>query len=341
MSNRSKKPAVTILDVAKYSGVSYSTVSRVANGYEFVKPATREKVQKAMDELGYVANLKARSLAGGRSNMIGLLVFDLENSYFTEVVRGIDAEASALNYDMVISTTHQRLDREKTYIGQLTSGIVDGLIIMLPQNIEAWLEPLRQRDIPYVLIDHESGLGQGHIIRTANRRGAIGATNHLLDLGHSRIGLITGTSSVQSGRERVEGFYQAYADRGLQVDEGLIVQGDFDEKSGYTAAMKLLKRDNRPTAIFALNDAMALGAYQAAEELEIDIPSQLSVIGFDDIPEASYVRPRLTTVRQPQREIGRTATRLLVELIEDSDRELETITLETELLLRQSTSRPQ
>ncbi len=341
MSQRSKKPAVTILDVAKHSGVSYSTVSRVATGYEFVKPATREKVQKAMDELGYVANLKARSLAGGRSNMIGLLVFDLENSYFTEVVRGIDAEASALDYDMVISTTHRRLDREKSYITQLASGIVDGLIIMLPQNIESWLEPLRQRDVPYVLIDHESGLGQGHIIRTANRRGAIEATNHLLDLGHRQIGLITGTPSVQSGRERVEGVHQAFAERGLSVDSALVVQGDFDEDSGYACAMKLLQTDNRPTAIFALNDAMALGAYRAAEELHIDIPSQLSIIGFDDIPEASYIRPRLTTVRQPQREIGQNAMRLLVELIEDSERELETITLETELIVRQSCSKPQ
>ena len=256
------------------------------------------------------------------------------------MVRGIDAEVSALNYDMMISTTHQRREREKAYIGQLTSGIVDGLIIMLPQEIESWLEPLRQRNIPYVLIDHASGLGQGHIIRTANRRGAIEATNHLLNLGHKRIGLITGTPSVQSGRERIDGYQQALAESQILIDDGLIKQGDFDEKSGYRCAMRLLQREDRPTAIFALNDAMAIGVYQAAEELGIAIPKALSVIGFDDIPEAKYLRPQLTTVRQPQREIGRTATRLLVDLIENPDRELETITLDTNFILRKSTQSP-
>ena len=342
MGQSSKQSAVTILDVAKHSGVSYSTVSRVANGYEFVKPATRERVQKAMDELGYVANLKARSLAGGRSNMIGLLVFDLEDKYFTEVVRGIDSEASKLNYDMVISTTHQRLDREKAYISQLTSGIVDGLIIMLPQNIDEWLTPLRQRNVPYVLIDHESGLGQGNIIRTANRRGAVKGTNHLIKLGHTRIGLIAGTQSVQSGRERVEGFRQAFAEHQLDVDESLILQGDFDEISGYECGLELLKMASRPTAIFALNDEMAIGVYRAAEELGISIPDQLSVVGFDDIPEVKYLRPNLTTVHQPKREIGKRATQLLVEMIEDKgekERELQTITLDTELIERQSTAR--
>ncbi len=338
MAQSAKKTAITIMDVAKHSGVSYSTVSRVATGYQFVKPATREKVQAAMDELGYVANLKARSLAGGRSNMIGLLVFDLENSYFTEVVRGIDAEVSLLNYDMMISTTHQRVDREKAYISQLASGIVDGLIVMLPQNIDAWLAPLVQRNFPLVLIDHESGLGQGHIIRTANRRGAIEATNHLLDLGHRRIGLITGTPSVQSGRERIEGFRQALADRGVAADDELIVQGDFDEASGFACGLKLLQHAERPTAIFALNDAMALGVYEAAEKLGLSVPNDLSIIGFDDIPEAKYIRPQLTTVRQPQREIGRVATRLLVEIIDKPKPQLETITLETELIVRQSTA---
>ncbi|MFT5195511.1 MAG: LacI family transcriptional regulator [Cellvibrionaceae bacterium] len=338
MSESLKKVTVTIMDVAKHAGVSFSTVSRVVNNYQFIKPATREKVQQSMDELGYVANLKARSLAGGRSNVIGLLVFDLENSYFTEVVRGIDAEVSALNYDMMISTTHQRREREKTYIGQLASGMVDGLIIMLPQEIESWLAQLQQRNVPYVLIDHESGSGQGHIIRTANRRGAIAATNHLLDLGHTKIGLITGTPSVQSGRERIEGFRQALAERVISADESLIQQGDFDEKSGRACGLKLLQMADRPTAIFALNDAMALGVYEAAESLGLSIPEDLSVMGFDDIPEAKYIRPQLTTVRQPQREIGRTATRLLVDLIENPGRELETITLETELIVRKSTA---
>ena len=328
------------MDVARVSGVSYSTVSRVVNGYEFVKPATRERVQQAMDELGYVANLKARSLAGGRSNMIGLLVFDLENSYFTEVVRGIDAELSRLDYHMMISTTHQRLDREKVYISQLASGIVDGLIIMLPQNIDAWLEPLRERDIPFVLIDHASDLGQGHIIRTANRRGAMEAAGHLLDLGHQQIGLICGTPTVQSGRERIEGFRQAFVERGLVCDESLLVTGDFDERSGYECALVLLSREIRPTAIFALNDAMAIGVYRAAESLDISIPDELSVVGFDDIPEAAYLRPRLTTVRQPQREIGQTAARLLVELVEGMAKEIVTVTLDTTLVLRNSTRGP-
>ncbi|MEM8858203.1 MAG: LacI family DNA-binding transcriptional regulator [Chloroflexota bacterium] len=338
MAEEHQNSPVTIMDVAKYSGVSYSTVSRVANGYQYVKPATREKVQKAMDELGYVANLKARSLAGGRSNMIGLLVFDLENSYFTEVVRGIDAEVSTLDYSMMISTTNQRRERERTHIIQLTSGIVDGLIIMLPQAIESWLEPLRERNTPYVLIDHESSSGQGNIIRTSNKRGAKEAAEHLLGLGHTKIGLIMGTPSVQSGRERVEGFLQALSEKGLEHPESYRKQGDFDTPSGKAGALELLQMDDRPTAIFALNDAMAIGVYEAAEELGIRIPEELSVIGFDDIPEAKYIRPQLTTVRQPQRDIGREATRLLIDLIENERDTLKTITLNTELIVRDSTA---
>ncbi|MEM7336824.1 MAG: LacI family DNA-binding transcriptional regulator, partial [Chloroflexota bacterium] len=171
-----KSKSVTIFDVAKEAGVSYSTVSRVVNGFQFVKGETRERVLAAMNKLGYVANLQARSLAGGQSRMIGLLIHDLENSYINEVIKGIDSEISKLDYDLLLATTHQRLQKEPEYVKKLTNGLVDGLIIILPRNLSAYQAYLEQTTFPYVVIDPDNSKTDHSHIQSLNWQGAFEAT---------------------------------------------------------------------------------------------------------------------------------------------------------------------
>jgi LacI family transcriptional regulator len=331
--------AATIFDVAAEAGVSYSTVSRVVNDHPYIKPETRQRVEAAMQKLGYVANLRARSLAGGTSNIVGLLVYDLESSYITQVVRGVDAEVSGLEYDTMLCTTHQRVGREATYVAQLSVGVVDGLIILLPADLEEYIDQLRGQDFPYVLIDYD-GDPQSNVIKVTNRRGAREATDHLIELGHGRIGFITGAMVTASARERLAGYQEAIAAAGIALDEGLVVPGDFLEETGYDATKRLLALPDPPTAIFASSDTSAFGVMRALEEEGLSVPDDVALIGFDDIPEASYVNPGLTTVRQPMIDMGRMAARLLIDTIDDRDRPPVVKELPTELVVRASTAPP-
>jgi len=334
---------VTIFDVAERAGVSYSTVSRVVNNFAYVKPATRTKVQAAMDELGYVANLKARSLAGGRSQIIGILTYDLDTNYNVEVVRGIDEEVSIQDYDMILSTTHHRRQKEAEHVGKLAQGLVDGLLIVLPSNLDAYVSTLITQGFPFILIDHE-GMAQEGIgsIQATNHRGGYDATQHLLDLGHRRIGIITGPYSdptvVSSAVDRLEGYRAAINNAGITYNPSLIYEGDFGFGSGRDGAGHLLDLDPRPTAIVAASDVTAFGVIETARLRGLDVPDDLSVIGFDDIPEATYHRPALTTIRQSLREMGRLAARMLIQHLDGKDEQpLTRIELPTKLVIRSTT----
>ena len=333
---------ITIIDVAREAGVSFSTVSRVVNNFKHVKPETRERVEAAMKKLGYVANLKARSLAGGRSQVIGMLIYELETSYMVEIVRGVDEEISKSDYDLMLSTTHKRKRKESTYVTQLTQGMADGLLFVLPRNLEAYTSDLDQKHFPYVLIDHPGiDSGMGNTITVTNWQGAYDATQYLIDLGHRRIGFITGFVEVASAQERLAGYQTAIRDNGLFVDPELIIKGDFLEASGYEAAQKFLNLENPPTAIFASNDGCAFGAMKAINEAGYHVPRDVSLVGFDDVPEASYMRPALTTVRQPLREMGQLATRLLIERLEDPTIQPVQVEFPTELIIRDSCQSPE
>lgn len=342
MTEQNQTPSnITIVDVAREAGVSYSTVSRVVNNFKYVKPETRDKVEAAMDKLGYVANLKARSLAGGRSQVIGLLIYELDTSYHVEIVRGIDAEITNSEYDLMLSTTHKRKRKESTYVTQLTQGMVDGLLFILPRNLEAYTGDLDRKQFPYVLIDHP-GMDDVNCntITVTNWQGAYDATQYLIDLGHRRIGFITGFIEVASAQDRLAGYQTAVRDNGLFIDPELICKGDFLEESGYEAAKKFLSIEKPPTAIFASSDVSAFGAMRAIDEAGLRVPEDISIIGFDDVPESSYIRPRLTTVRQPLREMGELATRMLVARVEDPTIPSEHVELPTTLMVRDTCQSP-
>lgn len=328
--------AVTIFDVAREAGVSYSTVSRVVNNYSFVKSGTRERVLMAMDKLGYVANASARQLAGGKSMMIGLLVYDLESSYLVELVKGIDSELSELNYDLMLSTTHQRRAKEASFVSRLTHGMVDGLLLVLPSNLDGYLPSLVQQDFPFVLIDYVDPTKICNTISVTNWRGSFEATTYLIGLGHRRIGFIMGRLDVYSTHQRLAGYQSALLQYDLPQDPSLIVIGDFREYEGYTCTKTLLELREAPTAILASCDAAAFGAMRAIYERGLRIPEDISIIGFDDIPQAATTQPALTTVRVPLRSMSHIATRLLLAKIASNNHMPQQIELPTELVIRQS-----
>jgi LacI family transcriptional regulator len=331
---------VTIVDVAREASVSYTTVSRVVNDKGSVKPETRERVLMAMTRLGYVVDQRARSLAGGRSQVIGLLVHDVGTSYIGEVIRGIDAELAPAQYDLLLYTTHRRKTKESAYVVTLTRGLADGLLLVLPRNPGDYLSTLREHRFPHVLIDHRGVDEVTPAVAATNRQGAYNATEYLVELGHRRIGFITGAMDQMCARDRLEGYRAALADRGINLDPELVYEGDFFQPLGYAGASALLELSHPPTAILASNDVSAFGVMEAIREHGLRIPDDVSVVGFDDIPQAAHVHPPLTTVRQPLEKMGRTATRMLLEYIKDPQRPIERTELSTELVIRQSCRPP-
>lgn len=340
MARRNTSHEVTIVDVAKEAGVSYSTVSRVVNNKTYVKPETRARVLMAMTRLGYQANLQARSLAGGRSNVIGLLVTELTTQYMGEIVRGIEEVLTANQYELMLYTTHRKKAKESAFVNMMARGLADGLLIVLPREPEAYLRSLRQRNFPYVLID-QFGIDDSDLsVTAANRDGGYEATKHLISLGHRRIGMITGWMDMISAIQRLEGYRAALADHQIDYDKNLVFVGDFTQSSGYQGANTLLDLEAPPTAIFASNDMAALGVMDAVRDRGMRVAADISIIGFDDVPVATAVTPALTTVQQPLSEMGLRATQMLVNLIQDPEQAQCSIILPTTLIVRGSTASP-
>ncbi len=333
---------VTIFDVAKEAGVSSSTVSRVINNKEYVRADKRERVLQAMAQLGYVANIQARSLAGGRTNIVGLLVQGLDNGYIGEIIKGIDNELNESHYDIMLYTAHLGKTKESAYVTRLTRNVVDGLLLVLPRNTEAYLETLHKRRFPHVLVDHQ-GFSHGMPVPTVkakNWHGGYDATRYLIQLGHRRIGFITGDLEMGCAHDRLAGYKAALQEYDLPIIPELICEGNFLQPLGYSGAKELLSLPEPPTAIFASNDISAFGVMEAARDHGLQIPRDISIVGFDDIPQAAHVHPPLTTVRQPLEEMGQRAARLLLHYIAHPDAEVEQIELPTELIIRESCQAP-
>lgn len=341
MENEEKKLITpTIMDVARESGFSHATVSRALNGYEFVKTSTREKVLLAAKKLGYVPNQQARVLAGGRSNLIGILVPTLDNGYIAEIIRGIDEELAKSNYNLILYTTHRHQGKESNYVATIVNGAAEGLLLIVPLLSTTYLDALRQQNFPYVLIDQADTAEKSVVVNATNWQGAYDVTQYLIELGHQRIGFIIGITELASALERLEGYRNALSDHHVPFVDELVVEGDFREQGGYIATQKLLDLQNPPTAIFASNDLSAFGAMEAIRERGLRIPEDISVVGFDDIPQASIVHPKLTTVRQPLDHMGRVAVKMLLEHIATPSHVPHRVTLATRLVIRESCQPP-
>jgi LacI family transcriptional regulator len=328
--------SITIYDVAREAGVSDATVSRVFNNKAGVKEATRTKVLNAAQKLGYVVNLQARILAGGKSNVMGLLIPGLDNGYVVEIVRGVDQELARVDYELMVYTTHRKGNDEAGYLQYVANGLTEGILLVVPLLSAEFLRALEEINYPYVLIDAVDESGRSFSVNVTNWDGAYKATEYLIQLGHRRIGFITGILELSSTQARYDGYITALKDYDIPIDQALIINGDFGKPSGYIATQRLLKQANRPSAIFASNDVMALGAMDAIREAGLNIPDDISVVGFDDVPEAVSAYPKLTTVHQPLGEMGRVGVKLLMEQIENPDTPPKSITLATRLVVRDS-----
>jgi LacI family transcriptional regulator len=330
---------ITIIDVAARAGVSYGTVSRVINNDVHVKQETRERVQEAMQKLGFVANRQARSLAGGKANAIGVLVPDLGTGYIGEIIRGIDAELGLSGLDLILYTTHRTASKETGYVTDLARGMVDGLLLVLPRNPTDYIGTLTSQYFPFVLIDHQGTGRDCPAVGATNWQGAYNATEYLIKLGHERIGFITGSMDLGCSEDRLKGYRSALRTHHLKDDPSLIFEGTFFQPDGYAGACTLLEKAH-PTAIFASNDVMAMGVTDAVRSQGLRVPEDISVLGFDDIPQAALVRPALTTVRQPLEQMGRVATQMLLDVLKDPGKVTHRVELPTELVIRGSTTPP-
>jgi LacI family transcriptional regulator len=279
-------------------------------------------------------------LAGGKSNAIGILVPDLGTEYIGEIMRGVDSELSIAGYDTLLYTTHRAAAKESNYVANLVRGMVDGLLLVLPRNPVDYIGELSRRRYPFVLIDHQ---GTGHdcpAVGAANWQGAYHAAEYLLKLGHRRIGFISGSMDLGAAQDRLAGFRAALQTYHDPDDPDLFYEGTFDQPAGYSGARKFLSLPNPPTAIFASNDIMAMGAMDALRDQGRRIPEDVSVIGFDDIPMASLVHPAITTIHQPLGTMGRVAAQRLIEMLNNPDARIDRTELPTELVIRDSCAPP-
>lgn len=336
-----KKPRKpTINDVARLSGVAKVTVSRVINDSPLVTDATREKVTAAMEQLNYAPDPQARGLASKRSFLLGL-VYDNPNAlYVSDIQKGILQVCRGAGYELIMHPSDMASRSLNQEISQFVSRArIDGLVLLSPiSQIDSLARRLKKDDVPYVRISPKKNDSKARIVISNDKHGAELMTDYLLSTGHRNIGFVTGPSANLSAQQKLEGFRETMQEHGLSVRQGSVAEGENTFASGVLAGKTLLEQKNRPTAIFASNDDMALGVMKTAALLGISVPDQLSVAGYDDSTIATVVWPDLTTVRQPVRHMGEIAAdKLLAQLMSNSAQADRTVEIEPELVVRNST----
>lgn len=306
--------AVTIRDVANKAGVSVTTVSRVLNGKDDISQETSRKVLAIVQDLGYASSLAARGMRSHKLNLIGLILHDVASFYSQEIMRGVNRVIAQLDKDLIIYTSGG-MDRENVaqherhYVALLNGSITDGAIVVTPTATQFTTHA------PLVIIDPNTETPDYPALIGANQKGALAAMNYLTGLGHRRIGHITGELKLVSANRRLQGYKDGLAAAGIPLNEALIEIGDYTTETAVVCARKLLSLPERPTAIFAANDNSAIGVYEAATELGLNIPTDLSVIGFDNLREIDCLNPHLTTIDQSLEEMGALATEMIVKLV--------------------------
>jgi LacI family transcriptional regulator len=327
---------VTINDVAKRSGVSATTVSHALNETRHVSAEAKRRVLETVKELNYQPNSVARSLRKKESQSFGLILPDSANQYFAEIQVGVEKAAYEKGYSVILCNTEGDLEKEKLYVKVLRNKQVDGILFISVGNQTETLKSLQESKIPIVLVDRDLPDLDIDSVIADNYQGGYLATKHLILLGHKRIGCITGPTGILASGRRIAGYKKALEESGIAFDMELIKSGDFHAASGKTAALQLLNQPQRPSAIFAFNDLMAMGAIQAAIACNRSIPRDISVIGFDDIELSSYLQPPLTTIRQPKQEMGRMAVEMLLNRIENHDLPAIKVVLPISIINRES-----
>lgn len=331
----------TIKEVAEHAQVSVATVSRVVNNSGYVSDDLRDRVHEAMQTLNYKPSALARSLRRQETLTVGLLMPQINQPFFSTLAFAVEKTLFDNEYRTLICSSEENDARETAYVEMLLRQRVDGVIIVPTGRTDENIMRLLDLRVPVVLIDRDIPNVPINRVLSDNRGGAYKAVMHLLKLGHRRIALIGGPPYSETMIQRAEGAYQAYAEMGITYDSDLIIMGTMSQfELGYKTARTLLQLTKPPTAIFALNDVVAVGVMHAAAELGLRLPADLSVVGYDDIPLAGYVIPELTTVEQPIYRMGEYAVQILLRRLKNHAAPLESVTLDTRLIVRKSTAAP-
>lgn len=335
--NLAGKVVATISDVAKRAGVSPVTVSRVINNAANVSPATRENVRRAIEDLGYVPSGVAQSLRSKRTRSLALLVPDITNVFWTTVARGVEDTAQSRGYSVLLCNTDENTAKQLRYLEVVVSQRVDGVIIA-PCDAEAQnLARLRQRQVPTVVIDRCIQGWEVDTVRGDSLAGARALVDHLVRLGHRRIAVISGPPGTSTAQDRVAGYCLALAGAGLPLDPALVKRGEFRATSGERLTRQLLAVVPRPTAIFAANNAIAVGVLETLQQQGLRVPHDVALVSFDDLPDTSRLFPFLTVIVQPAYDIGSHAAQLLLDRLgAGADLPPRHVELPTRLIIRRS-----
>lgn len=331
------KKRITLKDVADLAGVSTATVSYVINGKKKISPEVEKKVLDTMKLLNYQPDMIAKSLRVQESKLIGLMISDIANPFFASVVRGIEDELSESGYNVLLCNSDSNIEKEQKYLNVLLGKRIDGLIISAAGNSNHYFTKLKNTGVPVVFLNRSPDFSNLDTVTTDNFGGSYQATEHLILHGHRNIGIITGTQSVNTGRERLQGYQQALIDHEIPLNETLIKEGNFDVGSGYSKMKELMELETPPTAVFVSNNSMSLGVYQYIKEVGLPVPEKVAIISFDDPDWATVVEPQLTAVAQPAYEQGVESARLIMEKVKgiNPDRQ-QVITLNPTLIIRKS-----
>ncbi len=307
---------INIIEIARRAGVSTATVSRALNNNGPVREETRQKILQIARELNYKPNPIARSLSRKQTDTIGVILPELVDEFFMEIIRGIDETAYRANRYVMLSSFHSQRNIVETLLEFMGSGRVDGVILMAPEMQAELTSLLSRSKKPIVLLNVSKTITDFVCFNIDNYHGAFSITKHLIDHGYQRIGMILGPEGNCDAEERFRGFSDALSKYNLQLENSLIVQGDFSTRSGYYGFGRLMNQERKPDAIFAANDMMAVGCFEAAKSSNTKIPEDVAIVGFDDIYLGRLLSPQLTTVHVPISELGSKAIHYLLRMID-------------------------
>ncbi|MFJ2043248.1 LacI family DNA-binding transcriptional regulator [Paenibacillus taichungensis] len=333
---------ITIYDIAKKANVSAMTVSKVINQTGRISPATRERVQQVIEELGYIPNSNARSLVLQRTHMLSLLITDITNPFYTTLARGAEDAANLRGYRLLFSNSDEDYDKEKNYVETILSTRVDG-VLFAPAGDRSLnhLKQLQERSIPFVILDRTVPGITSDVIAGDSRDGALQLIRYLTNLGHRSIALVNGSSEVSTARLREEGYMEGLREAQLPFDEGLILRTGYRDFSDEVGIDSLLAHQQKPTAIFAANNMLAIGVIRLLRKRGLRVPEDISVVCFDDLDLASAFDPFLTVAAQPAYDFGAIGMQMLIDRIEGkAPEEPQTVIMPSELRIRASASVP-
>ena len=327
----------TINDVARHAGVSPITVSRVINNSGYISPKTRERVQAAIDELGYVPNIIARSLRSKRTNTLALVITDITNPFFTSLARGVEDTASDAGFNVIFCNTDESIEKEEKYVSLLLQKQVDGILLVPANSASLSIELIQEQDTPVVILDRKVFNVNVDVVRCDSEASAYQLTRLLIQEGHTSIANLSGPKEVSTAEDRVRGYWCAMSEAGL-ANPDLVFYGSYTQASGYENARRAMALSPRPTAFFTGNNFIAIGALKALQEAGLKMPDDFSLVTFDDLPLSIMLEPMLTVARQPAYEMGCRGTQLLLRrLSEDVPEKCTEVLLPIEIVLRQIT----